>query len=91
MIPMPAAKTIKKEKVNIPTRLLAATLSFKVIQKFTDSKTQCSIQKYSVKAKQLALYISGCKCMGGMDRIAKKQKATGDEPEPSTCNKQVIT
>ena len=85
MILMPAAKTIKKERVNSPTRLLAATLTFKIIQKFTDGTTQCSMQeKYSVKAKQLALYISGPKYLGGMDRLAKKGKATGDKPEPST-------
>ena len=85
MVPMPAAETIKKERVNSPTRLLATTLAFRIIRKFTDGTTQHSMQDtYSVKPKQLALYILGQKYLGGTDRLAKKWKVTGDEPEPST-------
>ena len=62
MILMPAAETIRKERVNSPTRLLAATLAFKIIQKFADGTTQCSMhEKYSIECKELALYLSGCK------------------------------
>ena len=86
MIPMLVAESIKNEKVNSPTKLLAATFAYKIMQKFTGGTTQCSMQDmYSVKAKYLALYISGHKYMGGMDRLARKQKATG-KPEPSTSS-----
>ena len=62
MILMPAAETIRKERVNSPTRLLAATLAFKIIQKFADGTTQCSMhEKYSIECKELALNLSGCK------------------------------
>lgn len=86
MIPMPAVKSIKNEKINSPTRLLDATFAFKTMQKFAGSRTQCSMQDmYIVKVKQLALYISGHKYMGGMDRLVRKQKETG-EPEQSTLS-----
>ena len=39
MIQMPMAKTIKKEKVNSPTKLLAATFAFRIIQRFADGTT----------------------------------------------------
>ena len=42
-------------------------------------------ERYGVRPKQLALYISRRKYLGGTDGkpLAKKQRATNDELEPS--------
>ena len=86
MIPDPMMETMRHESVNSPTCLLVATLAYKMLKKFGDSTTQKEMhEKYGVRPKQLALYITGRKYLGGMDRkaLAKKWRATNDEPEPS--------
>ena len=60
MVPNPESKFIKKEKPNSPLRLLAATLAFKIINFFGTGITQRKLQEeFNVKAKQLALCITG--------------------------------
>ena len=86
LAPDPMAPLLKKEKTNSATRLLAATYSYKVLNKFGGGITQRQIQEeYQVKAKQLALCLTGKKYLGGSERkaIARKRRAS-DEPEPST-------
>ena len=85
MTPDPNAKSIQKEKDNSPTRLLAATVAYKVLCKFGDGTTQREMQtKYSVRAKQLAACITGCKYLGGAERkAARKRKPSGDEATTS--------
>ena len=61
--------SIKKEKVNSPTHLLAATFAFKIINKFRGGTTQRKMQEvYDVKAKQLATCIMGHKYLGGAEK-----------------------
>ena len=73
---------LKNEKVNSPTRLLAATYAFKIINTFSDGTTQQGLQeRYQVKAKQLAACIRGKKYMGGTDR--KRKRSRSDEGDPS--------
>ena len=87
MTPDPDAALLMKEKTNSPSRLLAATFTFKVLNKFGNGTTQRKIQEmYLVKAKQLAACIAGRKYLGGADQkdLAKKQKASDDDPEAST-------
>ena len=45
-----------------------------------------NVREIRCKSKQLALYITSRKYLGGTDRkaLAKKQRATEDEPEPAT-------
>ena len=86
LAPDPMAPLLRKEKTNSAMRLLAATYSFKVLNKFGDGTTQKQIQEeYQVKAKQLALCLTRKKYLGGLERkaIARKRRAS-DEPEPST-------
>ena len=62
MTPAPSSEILKKEKINSPFRLVAATLAFKILNKFTSSTTQKKMQdRYDVKPKQLALYLTGRK------------------------------
>ena len=64
---------------------------YKLLKKFGGGTTQKEMQeRYGVRPKQLALYITGRKYLGGTDRkaLVKKQRATGDEPE-AYFNKQV--
>ena len=85
--PDPEAPLLKKEKINSPTQLLAATYAFKILTKFGNGTTQRKIQEsYQLKAKQLATCITGRKYLGGTDQkaMAKKCKAPDDDPEPST-------
>ena len=64
---------IRKEKVNSHTWLLAATFTFKIINKFGSRVTQRRMQElYEVKAKQLATCITGCKYLGGAEKRARK-------------------
>ena len=67
--PDPNAPQFKKEKINSPMRLLAATYTFKIVNTFADGTTQRGLQEhYQVKAKQLATCITGRKYLGGTDR-----------------------
>ena len=91
LAPDPMAPLLKKEKTNSATCLLAATYSFKILNKFGGGTTQRQIQEeYQVKPKQLALCLTRKKYMGGSDRkaIARKRRASDepDEPEPSTSS-----
>ena len=88
LTPDPMAPLLRKEKTNSSTRLLAATYSFKILNKFGGGATQRQIQEeYQVKVKQLALCLMGKKYLGGLDRkaIARKRRASDerDKPEPS--------
>ena len=65
MIPAPSAETIKNEKANSLTQLLTATLVFKILHKFADGTTQQRMQeRYNVRPKQLALYLTGRRYLG---------------------------
>ena len=73
MIPDASSDSIKKENHNSPTRLLAATLAFKILKRFGQGMTQRNMQElYNVRPKQLALCITGRKYLGGTDRRARK-------------------
>ena len=64
---------IRKEKVNSPMQLLAATFAFKIINKFCNGVTQRMMQEvYEVKAKQLATCITGHKYLGWAEKRARK-------------------
>ena len=85
MIPAPSAESIRSEKVNSPTWLLAATLAFKILHKFANGTTQQKMQeKYNVKPKQLALYLKGRRYLGGSDQ---KRRVSESDKEPSTSKK----
>ena len=91
LVPDPMAPLLKKEKTNSSMRLLAATYSYKILNKFGGGVTQRQIQEeYQVKPKQLALCLTGKKYLGGSDRkaMARKCRASDepDEPEPSTSS-----
>ena len=80
--PDPDTPQLKREKVNSPTRLLAATYTFKIMNTFSDGTTQRGLQeRYQVKAKQLATCITGKKYMGGTDQ---KRKTSGSDEGPSS-------
>ena len=80
MMPNPAARPIKDEKINSPTRLLAATWAFRVSNIFGKGTTQQKIQEaYSVWAKQLVTCITG-----GTDR---KRRLSGLDEGPSTSKR----
>ena len=77
LTPSPSSELIKKEKENSPFRLIAATLAFKIMNKFTTGTSQRKMQeRYYVKPKQLALYLTGCRYLGGSDR---KRRLLGQE------------
>ena len=81
----PAAKSLRMEKINSLTQLLAAAWAFRILHKFGSRTTQQRIQEvYSICAKQLAACITGKKYLGGTDR---KHKALGGEEGPSTSKK----
>ena len=85
MIPVPLAESIRSEKLNSPTQLLAATLAFKILHKFVNGTTQQKIQeKYNVRPKQLALYLRGRRYLGGSDQ---KGRVLESNKEPSTSKK----
>ena len=89
LLPDPNAPQLKKEKINSPFRLLAATYAFKVINKFGNGTTQRGLQKqYQVKAKQLAVCITGKKYLGRTDKksVSRKCKTKDDKSGPSTQN-----
>ena len=69
LTPSPSSELIKKEKENSPFRLIAATLAFKIMNKFTTGTSQRKMhERYHVKPKQLALYLTGRRYLGGSDR-----------------------
>ena len=85
MTPAPSSEILKKEKINSPFRLVAATLAFKILNKFTSGTTQKKIQdRYDVKPKQLALYLTGRRYLGGSDR---KRRLSGQDEGASTSKK----
>ena len=89
LTPDPQASLLHKEKVNSATRLLTATYTFKILNKFRASTTQKQMQgTYLVKPKQLSSCLMGRKYLGGSDRkvIARKRKSS-DEQEPSTSTR----
>ena len=69
MIPDTSLDIMKKENYNGPTRLLAATLAFKLLKRFGQGTTQRNMQElFNVRPKQFALCITGHKYLGGTDR-----------------------
>ena len=84
--PDPNAPQFKKEKINSPRRLLAATYTFKIVNTFGGGTTQTQMQmRYSVKAKQLAACLTGHKYLGGTERkAARKCRLSGEEPSTSS-------
>ena len=60
MVPDPTANTLKNEKINSTTRLLAVTWAHRVSSVYGKGSTQRKIQEvYSVQAKQLSTCIMG--------------------------------
>ena len=85
MTPAPSSETLKNEKVNSPTRLVVATLAFKILNKFSSGTTQRKMQdRYDVKPKQLALYLTGRRYLGGSDR---RRRLSGQDKGASTSKK----
>ena len=83
LTPDAQATLLRKEKPNSPTRLLAATYAYKILNKFGSGTMQRGLQEtYQVKAKQLATCITGCKYLGGADR--KRKSSGGDEGASSS-------
>ena len=75
MTPNPKVECLQKEKDNSPTRLLAATLAYKILCKFANGTTQWEMQtRYVVKAKQLAACLMGRKYLGGSNRKASRNE-----------------
>ena len=88
IFPDPNTPQLRKEKINSPTRLLAATYTFKVNNKFGEGTTQWGIQeRFQVKAKQLATCITGRKYMGGTDH---KRKLLGTNEGASSSKKPTL-
>ena len=82
----PTSKSLQGEKINSPTQLLAASVAYKILGRFSGGTTQREMQnKYSVKAKQLAACLTGRKYLGGTDKkTSRKCRASGEEPpQPS--------
>ena len=85
MTPAPSSEILKKEKINSPFQLVAATLAFKILNKFTSGTTQKKMQeRYDVRPKQLALYLTGRRYLGGSNR---KRRLSGQEEGASTSKK----
>ena len=89
MSPDQNAPLLKKENINSPSRLLTATYTFKIINKFGKGVTQRGLQeRYRVKVKQLATCITGRKYLGRTDKkLVLKKRKSPDEQEPSTSKK----
>ena len=84
MIPDPMVDIMTRENFNSPTCLLAATLAFKLLKKFGGGMTQRNIQEmFHIHPKQLVLCITGCKYLGGPDRLSRKHRASSKEPSTS--------
>ena len=85
MMPDPTSRSLKDEKINSPTRLLAATWAFRISSIFGKGTTQRKIQDlYSVRAKQLGACITGRKYLGDTNR---KRRLSGPDEGPSTSKK----
>ena len=83
LTPDAQATLLQREKPNSPTRLLAATYAYKILNKFGPGTMQRGLQEtYQVKAKQLATCITGRKYLGGADR--KRKSSGGDEGASSS-------
>ena len=78
MTPVATKGRMVTEKPNSLTRLLAATVTYRIMKRFGEAMTQHEIQQeYQVRPKQLALcVIAGWKYLGGM-----RQKGPGQEVE----------
>ena len=73
------SQSIKKEKANSPTHLLAATFTFKIINKFGGGTMQRKMQEvYDIKVKQLATCMTGRKYLGGAEKMTRKCKLLGE-------------
>ena len=69
MTPDAKSQYIRGEKINSLTRLLAATFTFKLLNKFGDGVTQRKMQEtYEVQAKQLATCINRVQILGSTDK-----------------------
>ena len=91
MLPDTSSDIMNKENYNSPTRLLAATLAFKLLKRFGQGTTQRNMQElFNIRPKQLALCITGRKYLDGTDRWARKQRASGEEPSTSS-QQQLVT
>ena len=54
-----AKERLAAKKPNSPTRLLAATVRYKIMKRFGEGMTQCEIQEeYQVRLEQLALCLT---------------------------------
>ena len=74
MIPTATSGRLAQEKPNSVTRLLATTVSFKILNRFADSTTQQEQQEtYGVRPKQLTLCITGRKYMGAKPKLCWKE------------------
>ena len=81
------SNAINQEKINSSTRLLVATFTFKVLNRFGGSTMLRKIQEvYDVWPKQLPACATGKKYLGGSDRrtLERKRKTSGDDSEPSS-------
>ena len=89
MMPNPMANTLKDERVNSPTRLLAATWAYRISNIFGKGTTQRKFQElYSVQVKQLVACIMGRKYLGGADR---KRRLSETDEGPSSSKKPVTS
>ena len=81
LLPSPTARTLRDEKVNSSTRLLAAAWAYRTSNIFGKGSTQRKMQEtYSVRAKQLAACITGRKYLGGAER--KRRLSGADDGTP---------
>ena len=86
MVPDPELRLLWEERINSPTRLLAATWSFRILNVYGKGTMQKKMQdRYSIKAKQLAACIMERKYLGGMDR---KRKLSGQDEGSSTSKRR---
>ena len=71
----PTSGKLTQEKPNSVIRLLATTVSFKILNQFADGTTQREQQEaYRVRPKQFTLCITGRKYMGGRDKTTLERK-----------------
>ena len=90
MTPTATSGRLTQEKPNSITRLLATTVSLKILNRFADGTMQQEQQEtYRVRPKQLTLCITGRKYMGGKDKttLERKWRASGDDAEASSSKK----
>ena len=85
LTPDPQGTLLQREKPNSATRLLAATYTYKILNKFGPGTTQRGLQEiYQVKAKQLATCITGRKYLGGADHKRKSSGAPSSKKPTSS-------